>query len=205
MAEPDYDSMPIQVMTGLEPIRLRPTMYVGNLEDPALSVRLLMQALCHAADCAIDGTCRRISVVAAGTVATVSYDAGLPLEVHPRLGDIVALLFLTMHCGCRNLKKHIEVGDDLCDLGLATLTALAEDLRVETRSHGKTAIYHFARGLELEPSQIVEAVGDDITTMTVQLDASLLGRNVVFDLDQLDAALERLRSRIPRLEVSLTR
>jgi len=198
-----YDGTSIEIVTGLEPVRLRPTMYVGDLEAPDLPVRLLRQAFCHAVDCALDGRCTWLRVTTSGKRAEVAYDAGMSLEPHPRLGDVVALLFLTLHAGCRNLKKHIEVGDDLCDIGLAVLTALSADLRLTTVHAGKTASFHFALGKEVSRSEIVPSAEPDRTTMTVELDPLVLGSNVVFESDAVRAAADHVQTKLPALRVEV--
>ncbi|MCA9554704.1 MAG: hypothetical protein KC933_32035 [Myxococcales bacterium] len=198
-----YDGASLEVLEGLEPIRIRPAMYVGPLDAPDLPVRLLRQALCHAVDCALDGACTHLRISASGRTAQVSYDAGIPLELHPRHGHPVALLFLTLHAGCRNLKKHIEVGDELCDLGLAVLTALSADLRVRTVHSGKTATYHFSRGKEVAEAKITACDEADSTAMSIALDPDILGDNVVFEPGLVRAAAELVQARLPALAVQV--
>lgn len=177
-------------------------MYVGPLDDPSLPVRLLLQLLCPAVDAALEGECRRIAVSVSGETAQVSFDAGLPLSIEPN-GKRVAELLLTVLCACRNLKRHLAVGDELCDPGLTVSTALAEELRVETRWRGKAATYLFARGRELGTATLVDTAEADRTAMTLRLDRSILGENVTFDARRLEESLTKVRARAPETEVVL--
>ena len=200
--DPQDEASAIQVVDGLSAIRLRPVMYVGQLDEPSLPERLLLQARCPAVDAALEGECRRIEVSVDGASALVSFDAGLPLSSEPN-GDVVAKLLLTVLCACRNLKKHLAVGDELCDMGLAMLTALTEELRVETRWRGKAATYLFARGQEVGSAAIVDTVESDRTVMNFRLDPSIFEANVTFDIRRLEDALTKVRARVPETEVVL--
>jgi DNA gyrase/topoisomerase IV subunit B len=162
----------------------------------------LLQALCPAVDAALAGACRYIEVSVKGATAMVSFDAGLPLSAGPD-GKVFAKVLLTVSCACRNLKKHFEVGDELCDLGLTRLTALTEQLRVETRWQGKAATYVFARGQEIGSPAIVDTAEGDRTVMTFGLDPSILGENVAFDARRLGESLAKVRARVPGTEVVL--
>jgi DNA gyrase/topoisomerase IV subunit B len=201
--EKTYDSDSIEALTGLEAVRRRPAMYIGATDDPALPVRLFMQALCHAVDCAIDGRCREIAIRIDGRDAAVAYDAGMPLDRNYDDGETVAVMFLTLHAGCRNLKKHIAVGDELCDLGLVVLNALCETMTVETVHAQRTATYRFAQGRQIEASEIAEIDAEDRTIMQFRLDPEILGDNVVFDHAALRAAIEHLQSRLPGTKVHI--
>lgn len=197
-----HDASALHVLDALSAIRRRPAMYVGSLDEPSLPVRLLLQTLCPAVDAALEGECRRIEVSVNGASAVVSFDAGLPLSAEPN-GEIVAKLLLTVLCACRNRKKHLVVGDELCDPGLAVSTALAEELRVETTWRGKATTYLFAHGREVGAAAIVDTAETDRTVMTFRLDPTILGENVTFDARRLEAELAKLRARVPGTEVVL--
>lgn len=83
--DPGCDATKIEVLTAMEAVRRRPAMYVGDMQDPSLPARLLMQALCHAADCAMDGECSRVEIRIDGQDVEVEYDAGMPID--PEAGD----------------------------------------------------------------------------------------------------------------------
>lgn len=200
--DPHHDASALHVLDALSVIRRRPVMYLGPLDDPSLPVRLLLQALCPAVDAALEGECRRIEVSVNGASAVVSFDAGLPLSAEPN-GEIVAKLLLTVLCACRNRKKHLVVGDELCDLGLTVSTAMAEELCVETHWRRKTATYHFACGREVGTATLVDTEQADRTVMTLRLDPSILGENVTFDARRLEAELVKVRARVPGTEVVL--
>ena len=114
----EYTADQIELLDGVESIRRRAAMYVGRLDSPHLTTRLLMQALCHALDCAVDGHCTDISIEVAERSARVRYDAALPLARTPQ-GMIAAEVMLTLPAACSSMKKNLRVGDKYCSLGMA--------------------------------------------------------------------------------------
>lgn len=193
----------IKVLPGLEAIRRRPALYVGPIDAPDLTTRLLMQSLCHAVDEALSGRCSQATVSLNGAGAVVSYDAGMPL-VPPSdaATDLVAERLLATISAHHNIQIHVHVGHELCEIGLAVLNGLCSDFSAHIVHHGVEAKYHYVHGLlhtgpNLEPSE-----RPDETRLQFQLDASLLpGRT--FDFAGVKEALEELESKLPALSCSL--
>lgn len=200
-----YDGKDIEVLRGLEAVRRRPTMYVGDLSDRELPVRLLMQALCHAADCAVDGKCTCVAIRVDGAHVDIEYDAGMPLDPAAPNGDQVALVFLSAIAGCHNRKRHLSVGDELCEIGLAVLNAFCASLKVETVYNGWTATYRFAKGEQIGDAPAVESAEQDRTLICFHLDNDILGANVMFDPTALDRAIDRVKQLLPSLQIQLVR
>jgi DNA gyrase/topoisomerase IV subunit B len=201
---PSYDAQEIVVLKGLEVVRRRPTMYVGDLGDTALPARLLMQALCHAADCAVDGVCTRVDIRIAGANVRVHYDAGMPLDPNAEHADQAALIFLMVLAACHHRKRHLRVGDELCEIGLMVLNALSETLTVETAFSGWAATYRFGQGQQLAELPLTETSEADHTSIAFRLDAEILGSNVLFDRDVLAQQIDRVQGLLPRLMVSVS-
>lgn len=191
----------IEVLTALDAIRRRPAMYVGALDEPAVPVELLMQSLCHAVDCAIDGHCTTVRIAIEGRDVEVAYDAGIPLQADKTAEDQVLNVFMSHLAGCHNKKKHIHVGHELCNLGLAVLNALSERMTVTTRCAGLGTTYVFEKGKLRQALPIHEEHGPDATTMRFSLDSDILGSNVDFDADILEKSLSRVRHLLPGLKV----
>lgn len=196
----EYTANDIEVLEGLDAVRKRPLMYVGDLDAEGLADRMLSQAYCHAIDEALDGAAVTIKTeLVSPTIAVVSYNVGIPLSVHPTSGHRVARIFLTLHAGCSNLKKHVSVGSEFCELGLAVLNALSEACEADIVSNGKAACYRFSRGcLEGEP-EITSTDAAERTTLRIQLDAECLKGNVVFSVDRLRRITDPIASKIASL------
>ncbi|WP_345304006.1 hypothetical protein [Lysobacter hankyongensis] len=199
-----YDGKNIEVLRGLEAVRRRPTMYVGDLSDRELPVRLLMQALCHAADSAVDGECTCVAIRVDGAHVDIDYDAGMPLDPAAPNGDQVALVFLSALAGCHNRKRHLSVGDELCEIGLAVLNAFCASLRVETIYRGWAAVYRFEKGKQIGDAPIVESSERDRTSISFHLDNEILGANILFDRAGLNRSIDRVRQLLPELLIDIS-
>lgn len=182
MAE-EYTADQIEVLDGVESIRRRTVMYVGRLDSPDLTTRLLMQALCHALDCAVDGRCTEITIEAAERSARVRYDAALPLARTPQ-GVIAAEVLLTLPAACSSMKKHLRVGDKYCSLGIAVLTAVTREMLVEIVEGESSCTIELACGRPSRPSSIVPspAASADSTGCRPHRDADLRTRGSGFGL-----------------------
>lgn len=196
-----WDSSRIEVLTAIEAIRRRPAMYVGAVDAPAVPVELLMQSLCHAVDCAIDGRCTSLRIAIQGRDVEVAYDAGIPLQADKSAEDQVLNVFMSHLAGCHNKKKHIHVGHELCNLGLAVLNALSERMTVTTRCAGLATTYAFEKGTLRQALPIHAEQGPDATTMRFCLDGDILGSNVDFDAGILEQSLSRVRHLLPELQI----
>lgn len=170
------DSQEIEILPWPEPIRRRSHLYVGDLLDPHVSTAFLLQSLCHAIDEAIDGRCSIVKILVQEFGAVIEYDAGLPL--HPvRNGQVPAVVILmSSPRGCSNMKKHIEVGSEYCEFGIAVLNALCCNFSVVTYSDGQQAKLNFKAGKLQHPVSLQKAEHDDFTRMAFQLDDAILPR-----------------------------
>jgi DNA gyrase/topoisomerase IV subunit B len=119
--------MEIEVLPGLEAVRRRPQLYLGELGREDLFDDLILESLCHAIDEAMDSNCHDISIrLETADAILVRYDAGINLELHPKSGKRLVDILLTELRACHNLKKHMKVGSEYCQYGLAVLNALHE-------------------------------------------------------------------------------
>lgn len=203
MAE-EYSADHIAVLDGVESIRRRTAMYVGDLEAPDLTTRLLMQALCHALDCAVDGRCTEITIEVAGRGARVRYDAALPLARTPA-GLIAAEVMLMLPAACSSMKKNLRVGDKYCSLGMAVLTAVTREMRVEIDERGCSCTIELACGRPTRPSSIVAnpAASADSTRLSFTLDGDVLRGNTELDVEQVRVACEAAQADFPGLRIEV--
>lgn len=203
MAE-DYTADSIEVLDGVESIRRRTVMYVGRLDAPDLTTRLLMQALCHALDCAVVGRCTEIAIEVAEQSATVRYDAALPLGRTPQ-GMIAAEVLLTLPAACSSMKKHLQVGDKYCSLGMAVLTAVTREMLVEIVERDLSCTIELACGRPSRPSSLVPSgpASADSTRISFTLDEDVLQGNTRLDLAQIRAACDEARADFPGVRIEV--
>lgn len=203
MAE-EYTADVIEALDGVASIRRRTAMYVGRLDSPDLTTRLLMQALCHSFDCAVDGRCTEITIEAAERNARVRYDAALPLGRTPQ-GMIAAEVLLTLPAACSSMKKNLRVGDKYCSLGMAVLTAVTREMRAEVVERERACTIELACGRPTRPSSIVPnlAASADSTRLSFTLDEDILQGNTKFDLQRIRAACDEAQTDFPSLRIEV--
>jgi DNA gyrase subunit B len=199
----NYDATKIEALTAVEAVRRRPAMYVGDMQDATLPARLLMQALCHAADCAMDGECSRVGIRIDGHDVEVEYDAGMPIDPEAGDADQAPLIFLSVLSGCHNRKRHLEVGDELCETGLMVLNALSDRMTVTTSFSGWSARYCFIKGTLVERAPMTPDERNDRTSISFRLDHEILKDNTQFDREFLDKKIKGIQCILPRMDVSI--
>ena len=180
----DYDARDIEVLEGLEPVRRRPGMYIGGVDERALH-HLAAEVLDNAMDEAVAGHASRIEVTLdAGDRLTVTDNGrGIPVDDHPKYPGKSALevILTTLHSGGKFAGKAYATSGGLHGVGVSVVNALSSDLTVEV-ARGK-ALYRqtFSRG---HPTSALEALGPVSgrrgTSVSFVPDAEIFGSDAHF-------------------------
>ncbi|HEU0303448.1 MAG TPA: DNA topoisomerase (ATP-hydrolyzing) subunit B [Gaiellaceae bacterium] len=191
MAEAAYTAKDITVLEGLEPVRLRPGMYIGSTGSRGLH-HLLYEVVDNAVDEALAGRCDLIEVTLhPDGSATIRDDgSGIPVDVMPEQGLPALTVVLTkLHAGGKFGGGGYKVSGGLHGVGVSVVNALSEWLTVEVSRDGKIWRQEFARG---EPTTDVKATGPTKETGTT---ISFLPDHEVFDETdwQEEILIQRLR------------
>ena len=152
----DYDSSAIEVLEGLEPVRRRPGMYIGGVDDRALH-HLAAEVLDNAMDEAVAGHASRIEVrLDEGNRLTISDNGrGIPVDEHPKFPGKSSLevILSTLHSGGKFSGKAYATSGGLHGVGVSVVNALSEHTRVEVARDRQLYAQEFSRGLPLGPLQ----------------------------------------------------
>jgi DNA gyrase/topoisomerase IV subunit B len=184
--------MEIEILSGLETIRRRPQLYLGDLGRENLFDDLILEALCHAIDEAMESNCHDILIqIGAAGVILLQYDVGINLEIDSTSGRRLVDILLTELQACHNLKKHLEVGSKYCQYGLAVLNALCAEFQVETVSKGECGKQVYIEGKADKKIEIVPSDRNDQTIFHFSFDKELLGQHDVH-LDCIQAKLNEI-------------
>lgn len=202
----DDTSDQIQVRHSLLAVRARPELYLGALDSPRLSERLLVQGLCHALDLLITRHCTHIGLdLGEADAAIIQYDAGLPLGRKEGFQEVPAAhVLLTELYACRDERATSSVREKACSLGLPVLNALCESLFVSTTSGGRSCELRYRRGELVEPILLSETVESDSTRIEARLDRAILGRSTSLTAEALQSELSRLIDGHPCLREAIT-
>ncbi|MEE3335947.1 MAG: DNA gyrase subunit B, partial [Candidatus Latescibacterota bacterium] len=162
----DYTSDAIQVLKGLEGVRKRPAMYIGDTGENGLH-ELVKEIVNNSVDAAMAGRCSRIEVcvLADGSVRITDDGHGIPVGQHEGEGKSGVEVVMTMlHAGGKFDKKAYQVSGGLHGVGASVVNALSEWLIVEVHQSGKIHQQRYSRG---EPQSGLEIIGDADSTGTI--------------------------------------
>jgi topoisomerase-4 subunit B len=153
----DYDASSIEVLEGLEPVRRRPGMYVGGVDERALH-HLAAEVLDNSMDEAVAGHANRIEVsLEAGNRLTIADNGrGIPVDEHPKYPGKSALevILTTLHSGGKFSDKSYETAGGLHGVGVSVVNALSSETIVEVARNKILYRQSFARGVAT--SKLVE-------------------------------------------------
>jgi topoisomerase-4 subunit B len=151
-----YDGSAIEVLEGLEPVRRRPGMYIGGIDERALH-HLAAEVLDNAMDEAVAGHANRIEVVLdEGNKLTISDNGrGIPVDEHPKFPGKSALevILSTLHSGGKFSGKAYATSGGLHGVGISVVNALSSLTRIEVARNKELYAQEFSRGETLGPLQ----------------------------------------------------
>ncbi|HKH30779.1 MAG TPA: DNA topoisomerase (ATP-hydrolyzing) subunit B [Gaiellaceae bacterium] len=194
MAEAAYTAKDITVLEGLEPVRLRPGMYIGSTGARGLH-HLVFEAVDNSVDEALAGRNERIEVTVHpdNSVTVRDWGSGIPVDVMPEQGLPALTVVLTkLHAGGKFGGEGYKVSGGLHGVGISVVNALSERFVAEVRRDGKTYRQEFERGNPLGDMEIVgpAAEADSGTTITFLADAE------IFDEEEFEFNAETLAQRL---------
>ena len=166
----EYDAGQIEILEGLEPVRLRPGMYIGSTDIRGLH-HLVYEVIDNSVDEAMAGVCDRILVTiqADGSVRVEDNGRGIPVKPHPKQPSksTLEIIMTTLHAGGKFGGDGYKQGSSgLHGVGVSAVNALSEYTRVEVRREGKLHMQEYRRGVPVAPVRAVgPAVGAGTTTI----------------------------------------
>src|SRR5881227_2270179 len=165
MAEAAYSAKDITVLEGLEPVRLRPGMYIGSTGPRGLH-HLVYEVVDNSVDEALAGRNERVEITLHpdNSVTVRDFGSGIPVDVMPDQGLPALTVVLTkLHAGGKFGGDGYKVSGGLHGVGVSVVNALSEWLIAEVRRDGKVYKQEFARGV---PIGDMQTVGEAIVTGT---------------------------------------
>ncbi|MBD8976033.1 DNA topoisomerase (ATP-hydrolyzing) subunit B [Veillonella magna] len=204
MSEQNYGAQNIQVLEGLEAVRLRPGMYIGSTSIRGLH-HLVYEVVDNSVDEALAGYATHIEVTINedNSVTVVDDGRGIPCGMHETGVPAVELVLTKLHAGGKFGGGGYKVSGGLHGVGISVVNALSEWTVVQVRQDGKLHEIKFERGLMTSPLQVIGQAKDTGTTVTFKPDPEIF-ETTVFDFDTLKIRLQELAFLNKGLRITLT-
>jgi DNA gyrase subunit B len=205
-AEAQYSANSIQVLEGLEAVRKRPSMYIGDIGERGLH-HLVYEVVDNCIDEAMAGFCTdvEVTILEDNSVRVKDNGRGIPTGMHEKEHRSALEVVLTvLHAGGKFDKNSYKVSGGLHGVGVSCVNALSDLLVAEIHREGKVFVQKYSKGKPITDVQVVGTSADTGTTITFHPDPSIFQQTTVYKYDTLANRLRELAFLNKGIRITLT-
>ena len=205
-AEEQYSASSIQVLEGLEAVRRRPSMYIGDIGERGLH-HLVYEVVDNSIDEAMAGFCSdiEVTILEDNSIRVKDNGRGIPTGMHEKEHRSALEVVLTiLHAGGKFSKSSYKVSGGLHGVGVSCVNALSDLLVAEVHREGKIFVQKYSKGKPITEVQVVGETEDTGTTITFHPDATIFQQTIVYRYDTLANRLRELAFLNKGIRITLT-
>jgi len=205
-ASEKYDASKIDKLEGLEAVRKRPGMYIGDPDERGLH-HCVFEVLDNSIDEHLAGHCDKIEVTVHvdGSVSIRDNGRGIPVDIHPKWNmPAVELVLTNLHAGGKFGQGAYKYSGGLHGVGAKCVNALSDWFKVEVSRDGKVYAMQFARGVTTEKLKVIGKAKGTGTLITFKPDSTIFTLTTEFKFELLANRLRELAFLNPGIEIALS-
>ena len=205
-AEAQYSANSIQVLEGLEAVRKRPSMYIGDVGERGLH-HLVYEVVDNCIDEAMAGYCTDVDVkiLEDNSIRVQDNGRGIPTGMHEKEHRSALEVVLTvLHAGGKFDKNSYKVSGGLHGVGVSCVNALSDLLIAEIHREGKIFVQKYSKGKPITEVQVVGSTDDHGSIITFHPDATIFTQTIVYKYDTLANRLRELAYLNKGIRITLT-
>ena len=205
-AEEQYSANSIQVLEGLEAVRKRPSMYIGDISERGLH-HLVYEVVDNSIDEAMGGFCDTIDVkiLEDNSIRVQDNGRGIPTGMHEKEHRSALEVVLTvLHAGGKFSKSSYKVSGGLHGVGVSCVNALSDLLVAEVHREGKVFVQKYSKGKPITQVEVTGECSDTGTIITFHPDPEIFVQTTVYKYDTLAARLRELSYLNKGIRITLT-
>ncbi len=206
IAEEQYSASSIQVLEGLEAVRKRPSMYIGDIGERGLH-HLVYEVVDNCIDEAMAGFCTDVDVqiLEDNSIRVSDNGRGIPTGMHEKEHRSALEVVLTvLHAGGKFDKNSYKVSGGLHGVGVSCVNALSDLLIAEIHREGKVFVQKYSKGKPITQVEVVGTANDTGTTITFHPDPTIFTQTTVYRYDTLASRLRELAYLNKGIRITLT-